>query len=249
MTTPPIVLILGGTSGIGRGVTSAFARRGYETLVTGRELAEAQRVAQDLSVRYGTPSRGLAFDATLPETHGGFFENVLEETGDRLEGVVAAFGELGDHDVTQREPAAALEIISTNYSGLVSILTLAANHLERRRRGFIVGIGSVSGDRGRRSNYVYGSTKGAGAIFLAGLRGRLHPSGVRVLTVKPGFVDTAMTFGLPGVVLAADPERVGEQIARAVERGRDVIYVPGAWRAIMLLVRLIPERLFKRLKL
>jgi NAD(P)-dependent dehydrogenase (short-subunit alcohol dehydrogenase family) len=128
-------------------------------------------------------------------------------------------------------------------------LSLAATHLEAQGSGFLAAISSVAGDRGRQSNYVYGSAKGALSLFVQGLRNRLAPAGVRVHTIKPGFVDTPMTFGLPGMFLVADPGEIGEHIAAAIERGADVVYVPGFWRWIMLVIRLIPERVFKRLKL
>ncbi len=121
--------------------------------------------------------------------------------------------------------------------------------LRVKRRGFIIGISSVAGDRGRQSNYVYGAAKGALSLYLQGLRNRLYPSGVRVITVKPGFVDTAMTYGLPGMFLVASPQYVGERIVRALERSADVVYLPWFWRYIMLIIKLIPEPIFKRLKL
>jgi short-subunit dehydrogenase len=243
------VLVLGGTSGIGRATTAAFARRGYEVVVTGREVTEAVRAAKDLAIRFGVVAHGKAFDAAAPSGHPIFFSDVVETTGGRLHGVVAAFGLLGDQVAAREDPDATARIIATNYTGVVSILSIAARWLEERRLGFIVGIGSVSGDRGRQSNYLYGSAKAGAAVFLAGLRNRLYCAGVQVVTVKPGFVDTEMTFGMPGLFLVADPEMVGERIARAVERRIDVVYVPWFWRWIMVIIRLIPERLFKRLSL
>jgi short-subunit dehydrogenase len=129
------------------------------------------------------------------------------------------------------------------------LLSHLADYFENRKHGFIAGISSVAGERGRQSNYVYGAAKGAFTILLQGLRNRLFPHGVRVLTVKPGFVDTGMTFGMRGLFLVASPEYVGERIARSVVRGRDVVYIPWFWRHIMLIIRLIPEFIFKRLKL
>jgi short-subunit dehydrogenase len=249
VTQARAVLVLGGTSGIGRSTAAAFARRGYEVVVTGREASEATRAAQDLAIRFGVLAHGKAFDATGPDGHPAFFAEVVDATGGRLQGVVAAFGLLGDQVAARENPSAAARIIATNYTGVVSILSIAASWFEERRHGFIVGIGSVAGDRGRQSNYLYGSAKAGAAVFLAGLRNRLHRAGVNVVTVKPGFVDTEMTFGLPGLFLVADPEMVGERIARAVERRLHVVYVPWFWRWIMLIIRLIPERLFKRLSL
>ncbi|MGA9666286.1 MAG: SDR family NAD(P)-dependent oxidoreductase [Gallionella sp.] len=118
-----------------------------------------------------------------------------------------------------------------------------------KRRGFIIGISSVAGDRGRQSNYVYGAAKGALSLYLQGLRNRLYPSGVRVITVKPGFVDTAMTYGLPGMFLVASPQYIGERIVRALESSADVVYLPWFWRYIMLVIKIVPEPIFKRLKL
>ena len=140
-------------------------------------------------------------------------------------------------------------ILDTNLLGAASILGLLANHFEAKQRGFLCAISSVAGDRGRQSNYVYGAAKAGLTVFLQGLRNRLFRSGVRVITIKAGFVDTRMTFGRPGMFLVASPERAGRAIVRAISQGRDVAYVPGFWRAVMLLIRAIPEQVFKRLRL
>jgi decaprenylphospho-beta-D-erythro-pentofuranosid-2-ulose 2-reductase len=243
------VLVLGATSGIGRHIAAAFARRGYDLYLTGRDAEEAWRLARDLELRHGVSAVAGAFDARSVDTHPAFFRGVLAAAPGGLAGGVAAFGLLGEQEASARDFQEASAVLDVNYTGAVSILTLAANHLAEAGGGFIVGIGSVAGDRGRQSNYVYGSAKGALAIFLQGLRNRLHHSGVGVLTVKPGFIDTGMTYGLPGMFLMADPARVGESVARAVERGRDVIYVPWFWRWILLAIRLVPERVFKRTRL
>ena len=115
--------------------------------------------------------------------------------------------------------------------------------------GFIIALSSVAGDRGRQSNYIYGSAKGGLSVFLQGLRNRLFHSGVRVITIKLGFVDTAMTFGLPNLFLVASPQEVGKKIVKAVNRGRNVVYIPWFWRLIMGIICSIPECVFKRLKL
>lgn len=132
---------------------------------------------------------------------------------------------------------------------MVSLLTLLANRLEAQKSGTIAVISSVAGDRGRSSNYVYGTAKGAVSLFLQGLRGRLHPSGVRVLTIKPGFVDTPMTADVKKNALFASPEGIAKGIVSAIDRGREVVYLPSFWRGIMLMIRAVPEPLFKRLKL
>lgn len=243
------VLILGATSGIGRALAHAYASRGYDLFVTGREEDELDRTARDLRTRYGVEVHRGGFEAADTASHAAFFASVGDAVGGDLVGAVAAFGWLGEQGRASDDPEYAQRVVTTNLTGTVSILTLVANHLEERRSGFIVGIGSVAGDRGRQSNYVYGAAKGGLAIFLQGLRNRLHRHGVRVVTVKPGFVATRMTYGLPGLFLVADPREVAEGIVRAVERGRDVVYLPGFWRYVMLAIRAIPERIFKRLRL
>jgi decaprenylphospho-beta-D-erythro-pentofuranosid-2-ulose 2-reductase len=140
-------------------------------------------------------------------------------------------------------------VIARNLTGAINLLEPLAACLERQRTGFIIGISSVAGDRGRQSNYIYASAKGGFSIYLQGLRNRLFHAGVRVLTVKAGFVDTAMTYGMPNLFFVASPDYVGEQIVRALEKGRDVAYVPWFWRYIMLVLKLVPESIFKRLKL
>ena len=163
-------------------------------------------------------------------------------------GAVVSFGYMGDQEETESDPQKAEAVISANFTGAASILLHLANHFEDTRSGFLVGISSVAGDRGRQSNYVYGSAKAGLSTFLQGLRSRLYKVGVPVLTVKPGPVDTAMTFGMEGLPMLADPADVAKEIVKASRRRKDVLYVPGPWKWIMLVIRTIPERVFKRLK-
>ncbi len=242
------VLILGATSAIARGTAAALAARGYDLHLGARDLDELRRDAADLAIRYGVKVGYRAFDAEATELHADYLQRVVDEVGE-LTGVLVAFGYLGSQPKAAGDFDETLAIINRNFVGAVSILNLCADHLEQRGRGFIIGIGSVAGDRGRQSNYTYGAAKGAFALYLQGLRNRLFPAGVRVVTVKPGFVDTGMTYGMPGLFLVATPAFVGERIARAAERGGEVIYVPWFWRYIMLIITHIPERIFKRLKL
>jgi short-subunit dehydrogenase len=141
------------------------------------------------------------------------------------------------------------KIIVANFTGAASILGYCANFLEQKKHGFIIGISSVAGDRGRQSNYVYGAAKGALSLYLQGLRNRLFASGVRVITIKPGFVDTAMTYGLPGLFLVASPHDIGKRIVAALDKSADVVYLPWFWRYIMLIIKHVPEPIFKRMKL
>jgi short-subunit dehydrogenase len=242
------VLVLGATSPIARAVAVELARGGTSLYLAGRDLPELWRVANDLHVRFGVEVNVGVFDAEDPKTHATFFENAINRTGG-FGGVVLAFGHLGDQTETERDPQLAQATIARNYSGAVSALLYMANHLEEKRSGFVVAISSVAGDRGRFSNYVYGSAKAGLTAFMQGLRSRLQKVGIPVLTVKPGFVDTAMTFGKEGTFLVASPEKVGKKIVRAIRARKDVVYVPGFWKWVMLAIKMVPERTFKKLKI
>lgn len=242
------VLVLGATSAMATATAHALAHAGYPLFLAGRDRDEVARLAADMRIRHGVRVDFGAFDVLDTKAHPGFLDRVIETTGG-LAGVLLAVGLLGDQPAAERDFGAAREIIETNYLGAVSILSRCADHLQSKGAGFIIALSSVAGDRGRQSNFVYGSAKAGLNTYLQGLRNRLHPSGVRVITVKPGFVDTAMTFGLPGMFLVAQPQRVGQRIARAVQGRADVVYVPWFWRWIMWIIRGIPEAVFKRLKL
>ena len=242
------VLILGATSSIARSTAEAFAEKGHSIYLAGRDAVELERLASDLRIRYRTEVRHGVFEAEDYVSHTSFIERVREEMGG-LEGVLLAFGYLGEQHLAARDSTERVAVIARNLTGAINLLEPCAACLERQGSGFIIGISSVAGDRGRQSNYIYGSAKGGFTIYLQGLRNRLFPSGVRVMTVKPGFVDTAMTYGMPGLFLVAPPAYVGEQIVRALEKGRDVAYIPWFWRYIMLVLKLLPESIFKRLRL
>lgn len=241
------VLILGATSAIARATAVAFAARGKALYLASRDLDELQRLATDLRLRYGVEVRYGMFDAEATETHEAFLQSVIEAMPD-VSGVVLAFGYLGDQQAA-RDFKVGAKVIAANFTGAASILSHCANYLEPKQRGFIIGIASVAGDRGRQSNYVYGAAKGALALYLQGLRNRLFASGVRVITIKPGFVDTAMTYGLPGLFLVASPQDIGERIVATLDKSADVVYLPWFWRYIMLIIKYIPEPIFKRMKL
>ncbi|RMG49631.1 MAG: SDR family oxidoreductase [Gammaproteobacteria bacterium] len=242
------ILILGATSGIARGVAHALARRGHRLLLAARDRDELERLASDLRIRYGTEAGIIVFDV-LDEAQHDVLCAALEGDSQALDGVVCAIGYLGDQERAFREADEARRIMRINYEAPALLLNRLAAVFEARGSGWITGIASVAGDRGRQSNFIYGSAKGGFALYLQGLRNRLARHGVQVLTVKPGFVDTAMTWGLPGLFLVADPMKVGEAIVRAREKGRNEIYVPGFWRLIMSIIRSIPEAVFKRLSL
>jgi short-subunit dehydrogenase len=164
--------------------------------------------------------------------------------------VLLAYGSMHNQKDSETSVEVLLEELQVNFLSAAAILTLFAAELERRRMGCIAAITSVAGDRGRRFNYVYGSAKGGLSLFLQGLRSRLHPAGVRVITIKPGPVQTPMTDGLPNAALFADPQHVAHDIVGSLERrSPDVLYTPRIWRYIMAVVKLVPETIFKRLPL
>ncbi|HET9113117.1 MAG TPA: SDR family oxidoreductase [Burkholderiales bacterium] len=243
-----IVLILGATSAIARAAAAEFAEQGFDLYLAGRDAEELTRIAADLTIRYRVKAGWGIFAAESLSDHARFFAQVISSMGE-IDGVVLAMGYLGDQSAARDFDAGGAEVILVNFTAAASILSHCVNYLEARRQGFIIGIGSVAGDRGRQSNYTYGAAKGGLALYLQGLRNRLYASGVRVITVKPGFVDTAMTYGMPGLFLVASPQYVGKRIVSALHKSADVIYVPGFWRYLMLVIKLIPETVFKRMKL
>jgi short-subunit dehydrogenase len=245
------VLILGATSGIARALCRAMAKRRCRLVLAGRSSGELDRIARDLQVRYGADVFVEPFEATDFDEHARFLSRCVKRLGGDLTGAVLCYGYLPDQPTTQVDFSEARKALEVNLLSAVSILNLVANYLQQRGRGYIAAISSVAGDRGRQSNYTYGAAKAGLSAYLQGLRNRLHPAGVHVLTVKPGFVDTPMTHGLvnPDSPLVASPEQVAADNDRANRKRKDVIYTRWFWRAIMLVIGSIPERIFKRLKL
>jgi short-subunit dehydrogenase len=242
------VLILGATSAIASALAREFAAHKFDLVLGGRDREELSALASDLSLRYGVRAGILPFDALDTSTHAATLLSFLAEAGNALAGTVVCIGYLGDQAKGQSDWEEARLILETNFTGCVSALNILANHFELRRAGFVCAISSVAGDRGRQSNYLYGAAKAGLSVYLQGLRNRLFPAGVKVITVKPGFVDTRMTYGHSGLFLVASPESVGKGIFRAIIKGQEVVYLPWFWRPIMRLVKSIPEAIFKRLR-
>ncbi|AKJ65485.1 SDR family oxidoreductase [Kiritimatiella glycovorans] len=240
------VLILGATSDIARALARACAGRGCRLMLAARDPARLEDDVKDLRIRSGAEVDAVQFDALDREAHPEWYA-ALPVAPDTA---VCVFGCLGDEDAAENDPAEAHRIVDTNYAGAVSVLDRAAASMKEAGTGAIVGISSVAGDRGRGSNAHYGSAKAGFSAYLSGLRNRLFPAGVRVLTVKPGYVRTRMTAGmdLPDA-LTADPDDVADAVLKALDGRRDVIYVKWIWRWIMLVIRMIPEPVFKRLRL
>jgi hypothetical protein len=215
--------------------------------LTARETGRLEVIAADLRVR------GAEQIATerLDINDIADLEDIVSRAAGSLGGldaVILVAGQLPDQDEVNRDPQRLRETMEVNATSAMVLLNDAATFFEQQCHGQIVAIGSVAGDRGRATNYAYGAAKGALEIFLSGLRQRLHKSGVQVLLVKPGFVETPMTAAFKKGPLWASPERVARDIVRAMEKGKSVIYTPWWWRWIMLAIRLIPEALFVRLR-
>ncbi len=242
------LLILGATSGIARSTAKVFAAKGYSLYLAGRDAEELERLSSDLRIRYRIDVRYGTFEAEDYCGHSKFIERVIAEMG-RLDGVLLSFGYLGEQERAMRDPAERVAVMARNLTGAINLLEPVAAYLEQQGSGFIIGISSVAGDRGRQSNYIYASAKAGFTVYLQGLRNRLFRAGVHVMTVKAGVVDTAMTYGSPGLFLVASPAYVGKHIVRELERERNVAYIPWFWRYIMLVIKLLPEAIFKRLKL
>lgn len=243
------IVVLGATSGIALEVQRQLACRGLQLLLVARSPQRLTELKTDLLLRGASEVSTIAADLASVQQHAGVFEFARRNMPD-FDTVLLAYGSMHDQKDSEVSVDILLEELHANFVSATAILALFAADLERRSTGCLAAITSVAGDRGRRSNYVYGSAKGALSLFLQGLRSRLHPAGVHVITIKPGPVQTPMTDSLPNNARFADPEQVARDIVRALEhRSPDVLYTPKIWRYVMTGVRQIPETIFKRLSL
>jgi short-subunit dehydrogenase len=237
------VLILGARSDIAHAIARHFAKAGANLILAARSASRLEADAQDLRLRYGTRVTVAEFDVLAVHQHAAF----LDAIGALPDTVVCAVGLLGDQVKSEKDLARL--VMDTNYVTPALLLGEIANRMELRGAGTIIGISSVAGDRGRAANYVYGSAKAGFSAFLSGLRARLGRRGVKVITIKPGFVTTRMTAGmrLP-TILTAQPEEVAERLGWAIRHRRDVVYVRRIWSVIMMVIRALPESLAKRIQ-
>jgi len=241
------IIMLGATSGIALEIQRQLARRGCELILVARSPQRLAEIQTDLVARGARRVLTYSADLACIRQHAGIFDFARGMFPD-LDTVLVAYGSMHNQKDSETSIDVLLEELQVDFVSAAAILNLFAADLERRRTGCLAAITSVAGDRGRRSNYVYGSAKGGLSLFLQGLRSRLYPSGVRVITIKPGPVRTPMTDHMPHASRFADPEHVARDIVRALERrSPDVLYTPKIWRYIMTAVQLIPEIVFKRL--
>jgi decaprenylphospho-beta-D-erythro-pentofuranosid-2-ulose 2-reductase len=242
----PTVLILGASSDMAVAIAKKFAAEKYDIQLAARDSRRLQPLQSDLAIRYNITATLHEFDAERTEGHEAFFRSLTPAP----DITICVFGYLGDQRLAESDWKECSRIIQVNYTGAVSILNIVANEYAARTSGVIAGISSVAGERGRQSNYFYGSAKAGFTAYLSGLRNRLFHHKVHVLSVQPGFVYTRMTEGMPlPKPLTARPDEVAAAIYKAILTKKNVVYVKWFWRWIMLIIKNIPEFMFKKLKL
>jgi len=246
MTGKKTILILGAGSDIAKAIARKSGSMGYDIQLAGRHKEQLERLEKDLTGRYSVNVSILFFDAAAFESH----VDLITQLPVIPDVVVYSAGIMYEQHEASRTWDKINDMIAVNYAGAISVLNQIAIPLSKRGTGCIIAISSVAGDRGRGSNYIYGSTKAALTTYLSGLRNELFGKGVQVITVKPSFVYTKMTqhLTLPKK-LTATPEEVANKVYKAIEKNKNVVYVKPIWRWIMRLIIIIPEPLFKRTKL
>lgn len=242
------ILVIGATSAIAEATARHFAAAGDSLYLVGRREDRLRSIADDLRARGAPKVEFQVMDINEIERHAPLLADAQTALGG-LDVAFMAHGTLPNQEACQQDVDCLLQEFRTNALSAIALLTLIGQRFEEQGRGTIAVITSVAADRGRQSNYVYGAAKAAVDTFLEGLRQRLHKAGVRVVTIKPGFVDTPMTASFKKGALWAQPEKVAARIYRAIQRGRDVVYVPAFWWPIMTVIRLVPRPIFKAIRL
>ena len=240
--------MLGATSSIAMAFSRLLVAPDAHYLLVARDAVKLDSVALDLLTRGAGSVAVHAADLDDTQLHPVMLDEAQSSLGE-IDLALIAHGILGVQEQAQANYAAASAILTTNLLSPISLVTWLANYFEAARNGTLVVISSVAGDRGRKSNYVYGASKGGLNTFLDGVRNRIDRTGVQVLTIRPGFVATPMTAHLPKGLLFASPPKVAQGILHAIRRRKDVAYVPGFWAGIMFVIRAIPEAIFKNLNL
>jgi decaprenylphospho-beta-D-erythro-pentofuranosid-2-ulose 2-reductase len=242
-------VIYGATSAVAQALARQHAKNGDSLILVARNAGRCSIVAHDLEARGATKVITLNYDLGAISDHEMLLSDIESITSE-IDIHYLFYGVLPNQELCEKSWESTLASFNINFISASSLLSRLANKMEVQGRGTIVAVSSVAGDRARQSNYIYGTAKGALTLFLQGLRNRLHKSGVSVLTVKPGFIDTPMTANLEkGGPLWATPEKVAADIYNAVKKQKNIIYTPWFWQFIMLIIRVIPETIFKRLKL
>jgi short-subunit dehydrogenase len=241
-------IILGASSTIARSFAELCTHTQCKLILAGRDEADIKRTAADIQIRSGVDVDVLFLDAENTANHAVFAEQCVSLAKGRIN-IFLAFAHLSAYCPDDGNFENVRRMVNVNYLGVISVLSRLAPHLERQGAGIVIAIGSVAGERGRWKTPVYTSSKAAMHVYLQGFRGRMFRKGITVTTIKPGFIDTGMTYGLPGLFLVASPDALAKACLRAGQAGREILYFPWFWRYIMLIIRLIPERIFKRLNI
>ncbi|MDF1795548.1 MAG: SDR family oxidoreductase [Coxiellaceae bacterium] len=241
-------VIIGATSAIAQAIAKQLASAGHQLFLVARNAAHMQTLADDVAIRSQQPCQTFAFDAKSNELYKDCLEQATLALG-QIDNVVIAHGTLPNQEDCQQNLAATLQEFQVNATSYIGLMTVFGQHLEQQGAGHLVVFSSCAGDRGRQSNYLYGATKAAISAFSAGLRSRLFKKGISVLTVKPGFVDTPMTQAFKKGFLWAQPDDVAKRVIQAMQNNKAIVYVPGFWRYIMMIIKCIPESLMKRIAL
>ncbi len=242
------IAIFGAVSAIAQETAKIFAQKGAELYLLDLSLGRLESVKKDIKARFNNTIHIKEFNANDLDTHQQIFDSIVQEMGG-LDEVLIAWGTLPNQKEIEHNVPKLVTEFTTNGLSVISMASIVANYLEQQNYGTLAVISSVAGDRGRQSNYVYGAAKGTITLFLQGLRNRLGKTNVKIITIKPGMVDSPMTAHMPKGILFSKPSTIGKGIFEAMDRGKEVAYLPGFWRLIMLIIRLIPESIFKKLSL
>ena len=238
-------IILGASSAMGRAFARKVSSGGHSVVLAARDKKDTEVAAQDCALRGAPSATAVSFDARDPKSFAKVITAATDNDG--LINAAVFVGSMPPQSEIDVDPTKGDTTIQDSFAGPAHFLHLLAPEMEARGGGVVIGVGSVAGDRGRIGNYTYGAAKAGFHTYLSGLRNRLTRSGGHVVTVKPGFVDTAMTWGLPGLFLVASPEDVAEDLWKAAQKRRNVVYTPWFWWIIMTIIKSIPERVFKKL--
>lgn len=242
------VLVLGGSSEIALATCREIvAHRAARIVLAARKPDALESAVADLRAAGASSVDTVAFDATDYASHEAFVTSTFDRLGD-FDVVLLAFGALGDQEVSERDAAAALEVVQTNFTGVVSVTVPLTARLRQQGHGTLVLLSSVAAERGRKSNFVYGASKAGADVFFQGLGDALAGSGVHAMVVRPGFVHTKMTSGMPAAPMSVQPDDVAKAIARGIAKGSDTVWVPARLRLVMSAVRHLPRPVFRRLK-
>lgn len=240
------ILILGAMSDVAQALAHEYAKNGYEIILAARKIDRLEPLRKDLEIRYNVKAFTYEFDALNFGSHLDFYKNLKHDPTV----IACVFGYLGDTTMGLTDWQEAEQILNVNYTGAVSILNVVATEMMNRKQGTIIGISSVAGERGRQSNFLYGSAKAGFTAYLSGLRNKCFHSGVHVMTVKPGFIKTSMTQGMPlNPKLTATPQKIASDIYKAANKKKNVLFSLWIWKYIMMIITSIPEGMFKKMKM